>query len=30
MQKEIISELEDLRDETEFILNNEEIIEKNT
>ena len=26
-QKEIISELEDLRDETEFILNNEEIIE---
>ena len=27
MQKEILSELEDLRDETEFILNNEEIIE---
>ncbi len=27
MQKEIISELEDLRDETEFIINNEEIVE---
>lgn len=27
MQKEILSELEDLRDETEFILNNQEIIE---
>ena len=27
MQKEILSELEDLRNETEFILNNEEIIE---
>lgn len=27
MQKEILEELEDLRDETEFIINNEEIIE---
>lgn len=27
MQKEILTELEDLRDETEFILNNQEIIE---
>ena len=27
MQKEILTELEDLRDETEFILNNEEVIE---
>ncbi len=27
MQKEILSELEDLRDETEFILNNQEIVE---
>ncbi|MCI8640766.1 MAG: hypothetical protein HFJ59_02685 [Clostridia bacterium] len=27
MQKEILSELEDLRDETEFIINNEEIVE---
>ena len=27
MQKEILAELEDLRDETEFIINNEEIIE---
>ena len=27
MQKEIIIELEDLRDETEFILNNKEIVE---
>ena len=27
MQKELLTELEDLRDETEFILNNEEIIE---
>lgn len=27
MQKEILTELEDLRDETEFILNNEEIVE---
>lgn len=27
MQKEILNELEDLRDETEFIINNEEIIE---
>lgn len=27
MQKEILTELEDLRDETEFIINNEEVIE---
>jgi len=27
MQKEILTELEDLRDETEFIINNEEIVE---
>ena len=27
MQKELLTELEDLRDETEFILNNEEIVE---
>lgn len=27
MQKEIITELEDLRDETEFIINNEEFVE---
>ena len=27
MRKEILTELEDLRDETEFIINNEEIIE---
>lgn len=27
MQKEILTELEDLRDETEFILNNQEIVE---
>lgn len=27
MQKEILEELEDLRDETEFIINNEEIVE---
>ena len=27
MQKEILTELEDLRDETEFILNNKEIVE---
>ena len=27
MQKEILNELEDLRDETEFIINNEEIVE---
>ena len=27
MQKEILTELEDLRDETEFILNNREIVE---
>ena len=27
MQKEFIEELEDLRDETEFIINNQEIIE---
>ena len=27
MQKEILAELEDLRDETEFIINNEEIVE---
>lgn len=27
MQKEILTELEDLRDETEFIINNQEIIE---
>lgn len=27
MQREILSELEDLRDETEFIINNEEIAE---
>lgn len=27
MQNEIITELEDLRDETEFIINNEEIVE---
>lgn len=27
MQKEILSELEDLRDETEFIIDNEEIVE---
>jgi hypothetical protein len=27
MQKEIITELEDLRDETEFIINNQEIVE---
>lgn len=27
MQKEILTDLEDLRDETEFILNNQEIIE---
>lgn len=27
MQKEIITELEDLRDETEFIMNNQDIIE---
>ena len=28
MQKEIITELEDLRDETEFIINNEEFVEQ--
>lgn len=28
MQKEILTELEDLRDETDFIINNEEIVEK--
>jgi hypothetical protein len=27
MQKEILTELEDLRDETEFIINNQEIVE---
>lgn len=27
MQKEIKAELEDLRDETEFIINNEDVIE---
>ena len=27
MQKEILTELEDLRDETEFIINNEDIVE---
>ncbi len=27
MQKEILSELEDLKDETEFIINNQEVIE---
>lgn len=27
MQKEIVSELEDLRDETEFIINNQDIVE---
>lgn len=27
MQKELLTELEDLRDETEFILNNEDIVE---
>ena len=27
MQKEILTDLEDLRDETEFIINNEEIVE---
>ena len=27
MQKEILTELEDLRDETEFIINNEEVVE---
>ena len=27
MQKEILTELEDLRDETEFIINNVEVIE---
>lgn len=27
MQKEILTELEDLRDETEYIINNEEVIE---
>ena len=27
MQKEILTELEDLRDETEFIINNREIVE---
>ena len=28
MQKEIKAELEDLRDETEFIINNEDVIEE--